>query len=220
MSPDRSRSRPPRAGAAAPLAAAFFCCALAAGALALKAAWIPLKAELAQQLLQRSWGAIQEGRHDARPWPWADTRPAAILRVPRLGIRQFALEGQSGRNLAFGPVFLDATAPRPGGTAGSDRILSGHRDTHFRFLERLQPGDRIELETRWGAETYVVAEMDVVDSRTAELVVEPAVRRLSLVTCYPFDATAPGGPLRLVVTALPPGPQTPVSSRRRSASSG
>ena len=32
---------------------------------------------------------------------------------------------------------------------------------------------------------------------------EPSVSRLSLVTCYPFDAPVAGGPLRYVVTALP-----------------
>ena len=32
---------------------------------------------------------------------------------------------------------------------------------------------------------------------------DAAQPRLTLVTCYPFDAVVPGGPLRLVVTADP-----------------
>ena len=36
-----------------------------------------------------------------------------------------------------------------------------------------------------------------------QLVLQPAVHRLSLVTCYPFDSLTAGGPLRYVVTALP-----------------
>ena len=45
--------------------------------------------------------------------------------------------------------------------------------------------------------------MEVVDSRRQELVIEPGLSRISLVTCFPFDSLRPGGPLRYVVTALP-----------------
>jgi sortase A len=48
-----------------------------------------------------------------------------------------------------------------------------------------------------------VETLEVIDSREFELVLEPGMARLSLVTCYPFDAAAAGGPLRYVVTALP-----------------
>ena len=178
--------------AAVPGAAAFFSLCLS-----LSAAWIPIKAELAQWLIERSWQAGVAGGTVTPPWPWADTRPAAILRVPRLGVRLFVLEGGSGRNLAFGPVFLDGTL------GGADRVISGHRDTHFRFLAELRTGDRIRLtgheESRW----FEVVTFEVVDSRSRELVIEPGVDRLSLVTCYPFDDPVAGGPLRYVVTALP-----------------
>ena len=184
---------------------------LSAG-LGLHAAWIPLKAELAQWLLQRAWTAALAGDASARPWPWADTRPAARLRVPGLGVEQFVLEGHSGRNLAFGPVLVDGT------WSGDDRVLSGHRDTHFRFLADLRIGDQIVLEGVGRREEYRVSAFDVVDSRSHELVIEPGMRRLSLVTCYPFDAAAPGGPLRYVVTALPAAET--VTPRRRSAASG
>lgn len=189
-----------------------FAIALLAAALSAHAAWIPLKAALAQRLMQRTWAAVQAGDTSARPWPWADTRPVAVLRVPRLGIEQFVLQGSSGRNLAFGPAFVDAEP------AGHDRILSGHRDTHFRFLETLREGDIVVLETAKGGEDYSVDTIDVIDSRTHELVIQPGIRRLSLVTCYPFDAAAAGGPLRYVVTALAPGvAQAAPTPRRPSA---
>ena len=57
--------------------------------------------------------------------------------------------------------------------------------------------------------------MEVADSREAGLRIEPGQKRLSLVTCYPFNALAAGGPLRYVVTALPV--ETPVSPRRPSS---
>ena len=130
-----------------------------------------------------------------------------MLEVPARNERLVVLEGNSGRNLAFGPVFADGTA------SGSDRVISGHRDTHFRFLNTLQTGDRLLLSLREGDEWFEVRETDVVDSRHHELVIEPGIERLSLVTCYPFDSPRVGGTLRYVVTALPVNPP-------RSASSG
>ena len=97
------------------------------------------------------------------------------------------------------------------GPAGvNSTTCSGHRDTHFRFLEHLKPGDRVRLETTGGSRWYEIVQTDVLDSRSHELVIEPGIERLSLVTCYPFDSPTAGGPLRYVVTALP-GPRSPSS---------
>lgn len=169
------------------------------------AAWIPAKAVLAQWLIEKSWQEVREGG-DGRPWPWADTRPAAILEVPARDVRLFVLEGHSGRNLAFGPVFADGTLQ------GRDRVISGHRDTHFRFLESLAPGDRFLLQKMYEKQWYEVNETAIIDSRLQELVIEPGVDRVSLVTCYPFDSPRAGGPLRYVVTALPVRPPRSPSS--------
>lgn len=176
---------------AAATAAALFSLVAAANT-----AWIPLKAELAQWLIERSLRHELAGEA-VPPWPWADTRAAALLTVPRLGRRLVVLEGHSGRNLAFGPVLLDGTRP------GGDAVISGHRDTHFRFLESLRAGDRLHLRAGDVDAWYEVRTFDVIDSRYRELVIESAVDRLSLVTCYPLDGAAAGGPLRYVVTAYP-----------------
>ena len=166
-----------------------------------KSAWIPAKAMAAQFLLSHSWRNIQAGDSLARPWPWADTRPAAVLSVPRMNIEQFVLEGSSGRNLAFGPVLMNRFSGDSGGSR--DRIINGHRDTHFSFLQQLRTGDVIYLDTVETRQEFRVAALEVIDSRLQELVLEPGVNRLSLVTCYPFDAAFAGGPFRYVVTALP-----------------
>ena len=163
------------------------------------ALWIPVKAELAQHLLERAWLRSLAGEPDAKPWPWADTRAIAILEVPRLGLREIVLEGSSGRNLAFGPTLvnsgrLDQT---------SDRILSGHRDTHFSFLKDLKSGDLLRLRTINEIRDYRVSWQEAADSRHQSLVIDDSVDRLTLLTCYPFEAAMAGGPLRWVVTALP-----------------
>ena len=167
--------------------------ALGAG---LNAAWVPAKAVAGQWLLERAWQQGARRGVAVRPWPWADTHPVAVLEIPGIGLRQLVLEGASGRNLAWGPTLLSPPD-------SADRVLSGHRDTHFERLQGLRPGDEILVTTAREVRRYAVAWLDIVDSRQQELVLEPGRDRLTLVTCYPFDSPLPGGPLRLVVTALP-----------------
>lgn len=104
--------------------------------LAAQAAWMPVKALLAQALLERAFArTLAEGR-PARPWPWADTEPAARL---SLAGRSFVvLRGGSGEALAFGPGQLDGTPEA--GEAGT-AVIAAHRDTQFAVLGRLAPGD-------------------------------------------------------------------------------
>jgi len=204
---------PRRPLAAVAYTAAFFCLLISL-AVALHAAWIPLKAELAQVLLQRSWEMQKQGK-DARPWPWADTRALGQLQIPRLAIEQIVLEGSSGRNLAFGPTLAEPSLQL------HDWIINGHKDTHFGFLQHLRTGDQLRLETTRGVHTFEVVSLEIIDSRAASLVLEPGLPRLSLVTCYPFDASTVGGPLRYVVTALPVEPDAgEISFNLSTASSG
>jgi len=165
------------------------------------AAAIHAKAWLAQRLLDHAWAETLAntgaGAAEVKPWPWADTWPVARLRVPDLDVDLFVLAGASGRTLAFGPAVVD-------GTEGlGHKILSGHRDTHFAFLRDLADGSRLELQGRDGAwRAYVVRGHQVIDVR------RPVTARgsegaelVTLVTCWPFDAVNPGGPLRYAVTA-------------------
>lgn len=159
---------------------------------------IPAKARLAQVLLDRAWQRARAGETGVKPWPWADTWPVARLSAPRLGTHAYVLADASGRSLAFGPGHVAGTAP-PG--AAGNSVIAAHRDTHFRFLRDVALGDAIVLDTPDGAQRlYRVADLRVVDSRRAR-VAPSDTATLTLVTCYPFDAVLPGGPLRYVVTA-------------------
>jgi sortase A len=162
-------------------------------------AWMTAKAQLAQYLLQRAWQRTMQGQDMAKPWPWADTWPLAKLQVPKYGVDLIVLAGASGRTLAFGPAHASATAvPGKTGTA----VLSGHRDTHFRFLERLQLGDEILVEVpEEGTSRYQVVEITIVNARHARIEALNDRQSLVLITCYPFDAILPGGPLRYIVIA-------------------
>jgi sortase A len=169
--------------------------------LALLAAgfWMPAKAELAQQLLNRAWQRTAGGDAAARPWPWADTHPVARLTLPGSGEPLTVLAGASGRNLAFAPALLDGSAAP--GTDGVT-VIAGHRDTHFRPLAALAIGDELTLERPDGSMLkYEVAALDVVDSARAELRLDATESIVVLVTCWPFDAVDVGGSWRYVVTA-------------------
>ena len=176
------------------------------------AGMIFMKARLAQYLLAASWtrGLAEVHTADSAraplPWPWADTWPVARLRVPPYlatghDRHVYVLAGAHGTALAFGPGLMDGAAAPGAGVS----VIAGHRDTHFSFLEYLEAGDELSLQTIDGAwHRYRVDEMAVMDTRQGNgLVVDPAGSALVLVTCYPFDAVDPGGPLRYLVTARP-----------------
>ena len=166
------------------------------------AGWIHAKALLAQVLLQRAWAASQHGRVAVKPWPWADIAPLARLRVPRLRQDLIVLDSDSGQALAFGPGWT-ASSALPG-TPGLS-VISAHRDTQFAFLRDLRHGDLIRIRDAAGASTYRVESKRVVDSRRLHPAGADGGDALLLVTCYPFDAIVPGGPLRYVVEARPLG---------------
>lgn len=162
-------------------------------------AWIYLKAQLAQYLLQQAWSRTMNGEPHVKPWPWADTWPVARLRVPYYGVDLIVLAGPSGRTLAFGPAIVNVGVEKElRGTI----VISGHRDTHFQFVQKLRDGDELLIEQPGQPRrTYHVTETQVIDSRTTSLMSDPDVDQLVLVTCYPFEAIMPGGPLRYLVTA-------------------
>lgn len=166
-------------------------------------AFIPAKAWVAQEMMQRAWRRALAGDAAPAPWPWADTWPVARLsaRPGRGGgeVELIVLHGGSGRTLAFGPGHLSASV-LPGGDGNS--IIAGHRDTHFRFLKDLQTGDTLRVERPDGrGHVFRVVGIDVVDARRGSILLDTEEPMLSLVTCYPFDAVTPGGPMRFVVTA-------------------
>ena len=166
-----------------------------------KGAYIHSKAVLAQLLLETAWTETLNGQKEVKPWPWADTWPVARLSAPQLGISRIVLAGASGSSLAFGPghFFNSALPGLPGNI-----IISGHRDTHFAFLQKLQTGDTLLLEsTNKQVTVYRIKETFVIDKTLTPFIPTDVSNKLMLITCYPFDAITAGGPLRYVVIAEP-----------------
>jgi sortase A len=162
-------------------------------------AYIHAKALLAQVLLESAWAETLNGSKEVKPWPWADTWPVSRLSVPALGVSRIVLAGASGQSLAFGPgrLFEPGAHGQP-----FNIVIAGHRDTHFRFLQDLKYGELIRLQTDTSRNLdFTVIRITVVDNRNLDLLNSGARSMLTLVTCYPFDAVQPGGPLRYIVQA-------------------
>jgi len=160
------------------------------------AGWIHAKAHTAQILLDLAWQQTLIDHQQNKPWPWADTWPVAELIVPKLDITQIVLAGDSGEALAFGPGHSFSSAlPEEHGTV----MISGHRDTHFRFLQNLKKGERLILKTQSGIHYYTVSNTKVVDARN--IMIDTNSDELILVTCYPFNSAITGGFERFLVYA-------------------
>ena len=165
-----------------------------------RGAWIQAKAWVAQGLIAHAWSKTLQGTADVKPWGWADTWPVARLSAPRLGVERYVLAGADGASMAFGPGHVRGTS-LPGGPGNS--VIGGHRDTHLAFMRKLRVGDALMVERPDGARvSYRVAAADVLDRREVWVAKQEGPARLTLVTCYPFDALSADGPLRYVVVAL------------------
>lgn len=161
--------------------------------------YIHAKAALAQILVRGAWQRTLAGERQAKPWPWADTWPVARLAAPGQHVDLFVLAGANGRTIAFGPGHLFGTA-LPGEEGNS--VIGGHRDTHLRFLRDTKVGTELRVQRPDGVwRRYRVEAAAILDAKDLWVTRQDGPTRITLVTCYPFDALRPGGPLRYVVFA-------------------
>lgn len=162
--------------------------------------WIQAKALLAQELIRLAWEEARATGSAIKPWPWSDTWPVAELRLPGAP-PLYVLSGIHGQALAFGPGHQTGTV-LPGEPGVS--VVAGHRDTHFRDLKTLTVGDALTARSQQGGSIqYQVYQTRIVDIRSDDLALEADRTELILLTCYPFDAVDPNGPLRYLVRARP-----------------
>jgi sortase A len=164
--------------------------ALAGLVLVSQGAYIHAKALLAQVLLERAFSETIATGHPTKPWSWADTWPVARIEVKRLHASTIVLAGSSGQALAFGPGHVELT--QDAGERGV-AVYSAHRDTHFRFLKDVVPGDEIDV-TRGDGKTfrYRADYSSVVRFDASGIDPLSDGHELVLSTCWPFDALTPG----------------------------
>jgi sortase A len=122
------------------------------------------------------------------------------LEIPRLGLSVVVLEGSDAGTLRLGVGRLPNSA-LPGDPGNV--VLAGHRDTFFRSLREIRPGDRISLRTPEGTFPYTVDWTTVVNPTDTSVLLPTPAPSLTLVTCYPFYYIG-SAPRRFIVRARPP----------------
>lgn len=167
------------------------------------AAYISVKATLAQYLLERAWTQSSSKEQPQKPWHWADTATAARLTYTLNNKTEsqsmIVLDNASGEAMAFGPGLVAGQISK---ASQMTVAIGGHRDTHLAFLEHATSDTRFELQLPDGSVLhYQFEDAFVVDSRSEQLQIATDHPGLVLITCYPFNALQTGGPFRLVARA-------------------
>jgi len=83
---------------------------------------------------------------------------------------------------------------------GDNCVISGHRDTVFRQLDRLKIGDQLIVRTSTGTFTYEVKGTRIVHEDDKTVIVPTSYAVLTMTTCYPFNAIG-DAPDRYIVSA-------------------
>jgi sortase A len=121
------------------------------------------------------------------------------LEVPRIGISVMVLQGIEQHTLTVGAGHVPGT-PLP--DADGNVAIAAHRDTFFRKLESILPGDSIRVVMVRRTYEYVVDSTEIVDPEDTRVMESRALPELTLITCYPFYFVG-AAPKRFVVHALP-----------------
>ena len=155
-------------------------------------------AALYQDYESKQLDAVLRGARPAAPAQAAmERRVLGRLEIPTLGVSTIVREGEDARTLQLAVGHIAGTAlPGAAGNMG----LAGHRDTFFRRLREIDPGDVIRLVAVEGTYTYVVDSTQIVDPDDLWVLDPTSEPSLTLVTCYPFTYLG-SAPERFIVRA-------------------
>jgi sortase A len=116
--------------------------------------------------------------------------PLGKIEIPEIGVSDVFVEGTGTADLRKGPGHYPAT-PLPGlhGTVG----IAGHRTTYgapFHDIDKLDPGDRIELAMPYGRFQYRVERTRIVPPTAVWVTDRVGYDRLILSACHPLYSAA------------------------------
>jgi len=114
----------------------------------------------------------------------------ARLRIPRLGLDAVVVRGTRPDDLQHAPGLFDAARlPGERGTA----LIAGHRTTYgapFHDVDKLDPGDRIQLSMPYGRFDYRVERTRIVPPTAVWVTNRVGYDRLVLSACHPLYSAA------------------------------
>jgi len=115
--------------------------------------------------------------------------------IPKINLDAIVVEGASSKQLSKGPGHLGETA-MPGELGNA--VITAHRDTFFRHIYELNPGDEITVLRNGQTFRFAVTGKKVVKPDDLSVLKPTSDARLTLITCYPTYYIGPA-PERLVV---------------------
>jgi sortase A len=119
------------------------------------------------------------------PPPAPTGEAVAVIRIPRIGLEKFVVEGVGVSDLKKGPGHYPST-PLPGQPGNA--AIAGHRTTYgapFDRIDELQVGDVVEVRTLQGDFTYKVFETKIVSPSAVEVISPTVENQLTLTSCHP-----------------------------------
>jgi len=131
------------------------------------------------------------------------------LWIPRIKLEDVVLEGVGADSLLLGPGHMENSV-EPG--LPGNAVIAGHRDTFFRKLHRLRPGDDVYVLRDGRRFRYRVTARKIVQPNDLSVLRSSDKAQLTLITCYPTHAIGPA-PERLVVVATMPTSQAGGAAR-------
>jgi sortase A len=168
----------------------YFALIFVAITIGIYALYMPVKAVVASFLINNAWEESIKSGKNIKPWSWADLTP--VYKLTSKDNDFVVLFGDGGNSLAFSPGL------NPQSKHDKTKIISGHNDTHFAFLENVAMDEKFALTDKNGKhKNYKVVDKYIIDSRVDKVALEDT-DIIKLITCYPFDFRS-GSPYRLVV---------------------
>src|SRR5204862_1339958 len=105
------------------------------------------------------------------------------LEIPRLGLSVMVFQGIEESALVAGAGHVPGTPP-PGGDGNV--VIAAHRDTYFRKLSGILPGDQIRIATLHDTYEYPADSSEPADTGATQAMASRARDELTLITCQPF----------------------------------
>ena len=152
-----------------------------------------------QDLLESAWQRTLTGVASPTPWPWTVSRPVARLAVPSQDLNTLIVSGEPLPDEVPAPVHLLGT-PLPGEPGNS--VIRDRDGSALDFLRRAKLGDLLAVQRADRASlAYRITDIEIIDERDVWIMKNEGPTRLTMITCYPFDAQCASHRLRYAVIA-------------------